>query len=375
MHRIDTPTAQADKFGAGKNGFTGGNPQTGQLPTALDQDFFDALQEELCSVIEGAGMNPVKGSNGQVLAALKALLQPLNDNLSAFAGLTGAADRLPYFTAAKTLNLATITAAGRSLISQANANAMLGYLGLGSGLTGITGSSRNALMTISAASATATFNADELIVETSAGIQYRINSFSKSVNLATTGAGGMDTGTAPASGFVGLYAIYNPTTGASALLAVNGATLLSEVYSGANMPAGYTASALMTVVPVSSSQFKICVVQGRNVYIQPSTMISTTSTVTSSQVSITGAAPLNASVLDGLISLSSTAAGTTSVTLSPTNSLVGPRQFAAYSQANTGALCPFSSIVIATKGVLFLSTSNATSGTATYIVTCTGYTV
>ncbi|HHH0832373.1 TPA: hypothetical protein ACPY5W_004314, partial [Yersinia enterocolitica] len=26
MHRIDTPTAQVDKFGAGKNGFTRGNP-------------------------------------------------------------------------------------------------------------------------------------------------------------------------------------------------------------------------------------------------------------------------------------------------------------------------------------------------------------
>lgn len=31
MHRIDTPTAQTDKFGAGKNGFTRGNPQTGVL--------------------------------------------------------------------------------------------------------------------------------------------------------------------------------------------------------------------------------------------------------------------------------------------------------------------------------------------------------
>lgn len=27
MHRIDTKTAQKDKFGAGKNGFTRGNPQ------------------------------------------------------------------------------------------------------------------------------------------------------------------------------------------------------------------------------------------------------------------------------------------------------------------------------------------------------------
>ena len=32
MHRIDTKTAQKDKFGAGKNGFTRGNPRPAHLP-------------------------------------------------------------------------------------------------------------------------------------------------------------------------------------------------------------------------------------------------------------------------------------------------------------------------------------------------------
>lgn len=32
MHRIDTKTAQKDKFGAGKNGFTRGNPRLARLP-------------------------------------------------------------------------------------------------------------------------------------------------------------------------------------------------------------------------------------------------------------------------------------------------------------------------------------------------------
>lgn len=73
MHRIDTPTAQVDKFGAGKNGFTGGNPQTGELPTALDADFFDSLQEELAGVIEAAGIALDKASHVQLMAALKKL--------------------------------------------------------------------------------------------------------------------------------------------------------------------------------------------------------------------------------------------------------------------------------------------------------------
>ena len=45
MHRIDTKTAQKDKFGAGKNGFTRGNPQTGTPATDLDDDYFDMLQD------------------------------------------------------------------------------------------------------------------------------------------------------------------------------------------------------------------------------------------------------------------------------------------------------------------------------------------
>lgn len=74
MHRIDTSTAQKDKFGAGKNGFTGGNPQTGELPTALDQDFFDSIQEEISTVIESAGIELAKSDNGQLLSAIMKIM-------------------------------------------------------------------------------------------------------------------------------------------------------------------------------------------------------------------------------------------------------------------------------------------------------------
>lgn len=74
MHRIDTPTAQKDKFGAGKNGFTAGNPQTGTPATDLDNDYFDMLQEELAGVVEATGVNLDKSKHNQLLTALKALL-------------------------------------------------------------------------------------------------------------------------------------------------------------------------------------------------------------------------------------------------------------------------------------------------------------
>ncbi|ECY3793220.1 hypothetical protein AU652_00650 [Salmonella enterica subsp. enterica serovar Minnesota] len=74
MHRIDTKTAQKDKFGAGKNGFTRGNPQTGTPATDLDDDYFDMLQEELCSVVEASGVSLEKARHDQLLTALRALL-------------------------------------------------------------------------------------------------------------------------------------------------------------------------------------------------------------------------------------------------------------------------------------------------------------
>lgn len=74
MHRIDTPTAQVDKFGAGKNGFARGNPQTGVPATALDDDYFDAVQEELAGVVEAAGFALNKANRAQLLAAIQKLV-------------------------------------------------------------------------------------------------------------------------------------------------------------------------------------------------------------------------------------------------------------------------------------------------------------
>lgn len=91
MHRIDTSTAQVDKFGTGKNGFTGGNPQTGELPTALDENFFDSVQEEICNVIEGAGIALAKGTRNQLLSALK-MLQRISNMV--FYTDTGAANAI-----------------------------------------------------------------------------------------------------------------------------------------------------------------------------------------------------------------------------------------------------------------------------------------
>ncbi|EOJ9275046.1 phage tail protein, partial [Salmonella enterica subsp. enterica serovar Meleagridis] len=66
--------AQKDKFGQGKNGFTNGDPATGRRATDLNSDMWDAVQEEVCTVIEAAGIQLSKGEHTQLHAAIGRLI-------------------------------------------------------------------------------------------------------------------------------------------------------------------------------------------------------------------------------------------------------------------------------------------------------------
>ena len=57
MKRIDTSTAEVDKFGTGRNGFTNGDPGLLIPPTQLEDEFFDNIQEEIARAIEGGGVD------------------------------------------------------------------------------------------------------------------------------------------------------------------------------------------------------------------------------------------------------------------------------------------------------------------------------
>ncbi|MGT2505656.1 hypothetical protein [Cupriavidus basilensis] len=175
-------------------------------------------------------------------------------------------------------------------------------------VVGVVGTARNVAMNVAAASATATLTAAELVVKSAlGGFSYLLSNFSKTINLATTGAGGMDTGTAPVSGYVAIYAIYNPTTGASALLGVNAATLQPEVYGGANMPSGYTASALVSVRATNASgQFTVGYQVDRHVTV--ASVASGTFSTALTDASTTLAVPNNAKSVD-LATSQTTASG------------------------------------------------------------------
>ena len=65
MHRTDAEAATAGNL------FTNGDPGNGIAATVVEEDWLNAVQEELCNTVEDAGITLVKGTNTQLLAALK----------------------------------------------------------------------------------------------------------------------------------------------------------------------------------------------------------------------------------------------------------------------------------------------------------------
>ncbi|EPT3159218.1 phage tail protein [Yersinia enterocolitica] len=245
------------------------------------------------------------------------------------------------------------------------------YLQMGQ-LTGVVGTARNARMSVTAPSATATFTAEELIVQAGLGwLQYKLAGFNKSVNLGITGAGGMDTGSAPANGFVALYVIYNPTTQGSALLAVNAtSTVAPEVCMGV-MPAGYTASALVSVWGITSSLFRIGFQSNRHIAI-PTTNIYSVSggTTTQTVLGVSPVAPPNAKQIDIVLTANETVAGN-SVALNIASSTSGIGQFGAVSTVTGQTAITTGTLALIESQRLYFSMSNTNPGT--YIIAGRGY--
>ncbi|WP_432321869.1 phage tail protein [Yersinia enterocolitica] len=361
MPPIDTPD----------NAFHDGNPATGEQGTIVpslwlndSQGAIRNIQQELISVLTEAGIEINESENNQLLLAILKLITT----------------RSPEFPVASTIlkgivQLSSSIASTSELLAATPKAVKTTYDAIPTFLTGVIGTSRNAKMSVTAASATATFTADELIVQAAlGGRQYKLANFNKTINLATTGAGGMDTGTAPVTGFVALYAIYNPTTQVSALLAVNiTSAVATEVYSGANMPANYTASALISVWGTSSSQFKIGYQFDRHITITTTNIYTTTSGTTSqTSISLAGTIPQNANSVDMLLVVGQTVAGSgVGLNLYSSSNGIGQMGVAASvsGQTSAGSISGTMPVIEAQK--LYFAMNNTSAGQ--YNINCRGY--
>ncbi|QZA99303.1 hypothetical protein K3369_06800 [Pseudomonas mandelii] len=298
------------------NRFTDGDPVGGIQATMVTDDWANDVQEELMSVLAAAAITPVKGTQDQLLKSIR--------KVSA----------------------------------------------------GIVGQTRNLKASIATPSTSANFSADEIILESAlGGFRYCVSGVSQTINLAITGTNGMDTGAAPANGYVAIYAICT-VGGTVRLLGVNAtSTVAPQIYGGANMPSGYIASALISVLPTNgSSQIKVFSQTDRSIGISPAQVFSGGSGGLSlSPISLSGAVPLNAVSVTGGLTNSSTVSSNCGITISSTTGSIGTQNVSGTVVAG-GAINGNFSIDISVPQTLYVSTTN-TAGTPAYTASIGRYSI
>ncbi|EIH9540010.1 phage tail protein [Escherichia coli] len=256
----------------------------------------------------------------------------------------------------------------KEMVDAGLVNQILENLGLGGGLTGVIGQARNLAMSLATAGTTATWTADELITETAlGGTQYRNNSLSLTVNLAIVGAGGVDVaGTVPTNGFMAIYAISGPGKTTSALGWNATSSKAPETYSGTAMPAGYTASALISVWRIANGQFVPGYQLARKIYIPKVAVLTLTANVASyTALSVSGIIPLNAKTMGGCANVNpSTSASNNYFFVSGSASEIGA-QFSGTN--NSGVMTPFADIPLITPQTLYYIMVSTGTMTTSYI--------
>lgn len=182
--------------------------------------------------------------------------------------------------------------------------------------------------TIASASASATFTASVITLADGSFNIVGLSGYSQTNNTGGTGAGGIDTGSPPISGYVAAYAI-NGVSGTSSLTCDTSESGCGGItYTAGHMPAGYTYSGLLGTLPTDGSRhFDVGRLTNRHwYYTSPREPIS----------NITGPATLTTQSLAVAVPPNATSFDSTWANLTSTN---GAPVFAADS-GGTGAVSP-----------------------------------
>ena len=179
------------------------------------------------------------------------------------------------------------------------------------------GSATNVNAALGSASTSVAISADGVVVCTglAGGNCTELGNYSQTFASNTTGAGGMDTGVLPSSGFVCLYAIYSPSGPSTSILGTNCTTSSATIYAGTHMPAGYTQSALIASWPTNGTPAMVAAaLAGRTISFPNVTALTESSNVSCcQQLSISSIVPPNARSIGGqLLVLCGTSPGANS---------------------------------------------------------------
>ena len=235
----------------------------------------------------------------------------------------------------------------------------------------VVGEVRNLRMAVAAASAMATLTADQLIVEQPGVGQYKLSNLNLSINLATVGAGGVDVGVAPVNGTVAIYAIFNPATKDKKLLGFNATSVVApEVYGGVNMPAGYTASALVSVWQTNANgQFVTGIQDGREVGFDERRFLINGTATAFTPLSLSGFVPKNAKTIGGYMHVitSASVAGGGTIALASDSLGSGKKHYGSGGYSNMASLGGFDSIILAAPQTLYYLASGYVASNNGYV--------